>query len=286
MEMTNKNQKTTNIGQSLLVIAGLLLAVAFVSASATNPSAPTSITGNYTSNMTNSYPNGSILNGTRGYIYNLTIAESQPSIKWVGYVGNINGNFALQDASANMLYNWTITTITGEIYATKETVVAGGSEYDSTNFNNGGIPVWSSLVCANSSMVDLEEFRFNHSRTDEDSYSNTFESSFTNPQFYAGSKLVNNNALGSGTCHGLYLNKLGDVGQTDSWRQMVLTDATYQQLSDDNSTKIYDLIYVALLENDETGFDGNSYDFQMILPQSGLQGTQPNVAFYFYVELI
>lgn len=265
------------------------------------PSNPTAVfdlgsdTVTYGSNVTNAYPNGTGLNGTRGYIYNITINESQPTYKWIGYVGNVQGTFALQDASANALYSWDIANITGELYATKEGPHTTGNILEENNGGgtvnpfNGGIPVWDSLICANSSMITTETERFNHSDSAEDRYNNTFMTAgFTVAEFYAGQTLINNSVSGSGTdCFGTYLRN--NSAKADAWRETVLTDETYQNKSTTEDTvKIYDIIYVAQFSNETEGFDGNLYDFQIMLPQSGLEGGSEisNIAYYFYIELI
>ena len=279
---------------SLLLLFALLL-VGVVSA-ASEPSAPSNITVD--SNASPSYPNGTVLNNTRGYIYTLTINESQQSIKWVGYVGNINGEYSLQDASSNALYDWDIVTITGELYATKEGPLGTSPNYDDTNMFAGGIPVWSNLTCAvnlsgTNNMIERESLLFNHTLTTEDSYVNTFKTTgFTNPGFYTGEKEILDSGDmwngSSGNCYGIHLNQNNaDVSDGGDWAQVVLTDGTFQPQSvGEDTTYHYDIIYAAILENNTVGFDGNNYDFQILLPQSGLQGSQPNVAFYFYVELI
>jgi hypothetical protein len=281
-------KRTKKLNQVLsLLLFFILLTAGIVSAS--NPSQPTSIIVD--SNSTNSYPNGTVLNYTRGYIYFLTINESQLTQKWVGYVGNINGEFALQDADADALYDWDIATITGELYATKEGPLGAAPNYDLSNRFAGGVPVWSNLTCANSTQLSTEEVLYNHTSTDEDSYSSTFKTTgFTNPGFYAGeNEVADNDCYGGCTaCSGAHLNQNNaDEPDGGNWSQVVLTDGTSQpESAAQNNLMRFDIIYAAILENDSVGFDGNTYDFQIMLPQSGLQGSQPNVAFYFYVELI
>ncbi|MFC1705174.1 hypothetical protein ACFLZ6_02505 [Nanoarchaeota archaeon] len=282
MEKTNK---LTQMLSLLFVFA--LLTVGIVTAASSDPSNPTGI--GVLSNTTNSYPNGTMLNGTRGYIYTLQLNESQPTQKWVGYVGNIVGEYALQDADGDALYDWDIATVTGEVYATKEGAYV--STYDNLRRDAGGIPVWSNLSCAIASMVTTEAQLFNHTSTQEDAYTNTFKTTgFTNPGFYAGEKQVTDTTMwsGGGNCYGVHLNQNNaDEPDGGNWSEVVLTDGTFQAKSAaEDTVYYYDIIYGALIENSTAGYDGNDYDFQILLPQSGLEGSQSNVAFYFYVELI
>ena len=287
MEATKINQII-----SLLVVFSLLV-IGLVSAASSNPSAPSAITNE--SNTTTAYPNGTYLNNTRGYIYNLTITESQPTQKWLGYVGQISGEYALQDGSGNALYDWDIVSITGELYATKEGDAYGG--YDGANRGGGGVPLWSNLSCATLNQIRNESRLFNHNATwqnttDEDAYTNTFETTtFSNPGFYAGERQVTDTtmfapAYGSTNCYGINLNE-NNADQSTNWTQVVLTDGTGQLESGAGGAPTrYDIVYAALLENDTVGYNGQIYDFQILIPQDGRQGTQQNVAFYFYVELI
>jgi len=278
---------------SLLVVFSLLV-IGLVSAVSSEPSAPSGIENN--SNTTTAYPNGSVLNGTRGYIYNITVTESQPTQKWLGYVGQISGEYALQDATGNALYDWDIATITGELYATKEGGLTGGWDFDRRH--GGGVPLWSNLSCAIYDQLQHENDLFNHNETwdnssDEDAYINTFETTtFSNPGFYAGEREVtdttmfNDSNQGVQQCYGINLNA-ENADQSSNWTQVVLTDGTGQrETSDGGAPTRYDIVYAALLENETVGFDSNTYDFQILLPQDGREGAQDNVAFYFYVELI
>ena len=284
----------TKIFTHIASILALLILIIFASVgvyAAIDPSKPqaTSID----SNTTNAYPNGTVLNNTRGFVYSMTLNESQPSIKWVGYVGNVNGEYALQDSSGNAFYDWSIVTITGEIYATKEGPYT--TERDDQNKFSGGIPYWANLSCAVHYMLKNETLMLNHTTTAtldnpvEDTYLKTFvDTGFSNPGFYAGEKQVTDITMFDATssnCYGANLNQ-NNADQTNNWTMIILTDGT-SQYKDVSATQVnYDIIYGALLENNTVGYNGNTYDFQIMLPQSGLEGTQPNVAYYLYVELI
>jgi len=44
-------------------------------------------------------------------------------------------------------------------------------------------------------------------------------------------------------------------------------------------------VYATFLENKSRGFNNKYYDFQLILPESGLPGTVSPTSYYFYVEI-
>ncbi len=306
MKKTNKCVQTPLLLSTLLLLTSAILAITSFQVNAVSiyPSMPYNITVD--GNTTNAYPNGTMLNGSRGSIYSLTINESAPSQKWIGYVGNVIGKYALQDVNGSALYDWTIATVTGELYATKEgAFVSGaceqgtGGSCTSVNPYAGGVPYWPNMTCAVNStgdapMISDEGLYFNHTASDEDSYANTFKTTnFVNPGFYAGEKQILDttvwNSTGGQTCYGvnlLYNNTHFGANTGRNWTEVVLTDGTAQYLDSDLTKLRYDIIYASLLHNDSFGYNGARYDFQMLLPQSGLQTAQPDVAYYFYIELV
>lgn len=232
------------------------------------------------------------INGTRGYIYNLTINQSQQSYKWAGYVGTINSEFALMDASGASLYNWPgVVTTTGEVYATKMRTHtcqerAGGLCYIAEDPYSGGIPEWSNMRCANQTMLNGENELWDHG-TAEDSLNRTFSSEaeiYNHTDFFVGTTFINDSEY---SCKGIHLN-VDDERQLSNWRQVALTDGRWAVYDGEpgSDTVYHSTIYAALIEPEGTGFDGGMYNFQMILPQIGTSGDQPVIPYYFYVELI
>lgn len=265
---------------SILLAALMTLAFAsVVNAASIEPTQPTSFT--YVTNSTVGGQAGMAETHVRGYIHYANIDESAPSQKWKAYVGNVSGEFALQDASGNAIYDWTIATITGELYATKEAPTGGSGRFQ------GGIPTWTNVSCANSTMIYDEESQFNHTAADEDSYRNTFKDGnyFNLTTFYAGERQVTDSSVvggGAGGCFGAYLNS-NNADQFSHWQEVVLTDGTYE---DEGSGDLdFDIVYATLLENNYAGFNNVPYDFQILLPESGLDGAQTATTYYFYVEL-
>jgi len=266
---------------TILLAALMTLATAALvwAAPSIEPTQPTSMT--YVTNATVGGQSGMSQAHQRGYIHFVNIDESSPTQKWKAYVGNITGEFALQDASGNAIYDWTIATITGELYATKEAPSGGSGIFA------GGIPTWTNISCANSTMISDEEDSFNHTTADEDSYTNTFlnGNSFNLTTFYAGERQVTDTSVVGGAasgCYGAYMN-VNNADQTTSWEEVVLTDGTYE---DEGGGDVdFDVIYGALLENNVNGFDNRLYDFQILLPEDGADGATTVTTYYFYIEL-
>lgn len=109
----------------------------------------------------------------------------------------------------------------------------------------------------------------NHTNTN-DNITRTFNDT-THAEFFVGSVNITTN-----TCPTLN-TFIGNVTQNTDFEEVALTDST-----NFTSGKV---IYAAILENNVVGFDSVAYDFQMIVPEVGLQGYTGQTAYYLYVEL-
>jgi hypothetical protein len=65
--------------------------------------------------------------------------------------------------------------------------------------------------------------------------------------------------------------------QNTRFEEMALYDGT--NLTNGN------VIFSTVLELDKYGYNNQTYDFQMILPERGLDGWSSSTAYYFYMEL-
>jgi len=241
-----------------------------------------------------------VLNMTRGHIWVLNIKENQNTHRWIGYVGNITGNISLQDDSGNNLYEWDLAVTSGEIYATRfhggssPDPIRNGNQRDSGQVGGAYDYVdWTNMQCASPTMINNESGMLGHNdQVDNDALNNTFlnNSNFhTNGMdFTVADRYIDVSAQ---NCSGTFLNTNPDSDTTEYWQMTVLEDG-YADYADG------DIVYAAIVENNAVGFNGKTYDFQMILPQYGavLDGGEndagdsdnikPNLAYYFYVELI
>ncbi len=272
------NKKTISLLLSVLMT--LATAALVWAAPSIEPTQPTTMT--YVTNSTIGGQSGMSQAHQRGYIHYVNIDESAPTQKWKAYVGNISGEYALQDASGNAIYDWSITSITGELYATKEAPSGGSGIFQ------GGIPDWTSVSCANSTMISEEEDSFNHTTADEDSYTNTFKNgnNFNLTTFYAGEQQVTDSSVVGGAatgCYGAYMN-VNNADQYTNFQEVVLTDG--ELVDEGGGDYNFNIVYAALLENNENGFDNVPYDFQILLPEDGADGATTVTTYYFYIELI
>jgi hypothetical protein len=232
----------------ITIITCIILVITLHMINAQTPSAPNAI-----NNVSTEAPNpqtGGILNSSGGTISVVNITATTQNPRWKGFVGNISGTFALQDSSGSSLYSWEITSVTGELYALR----------------NSAIPSWEEIRCANASTINTEESALNHQAINIDSISNTFDATNHNA-FYVGTVPINANS-----CPTTALN-VNNSEQTANFQEILLTDGD-------------DLIYTGLIEDAAFGYNEQRYDFQMILAENAAEGEQQNEAYYFYVELI
>lgn len=246
----------------------------------------------------------SVLNKTRGYIYEFDIFTNQITHRWIGYVGNISGNISLMDNSRNSLYSWEYNITSGEVFATRfngnSEVTDSGTALDNSSQRAGGTMGtedydyvdWTHVSCARREYLTNESARLGHNSTvDNDALEKTFINSTTfatkGMNFEVADRYIN---IGTGDgviggCSGTFLYT-SNSPTTEYWQMVVLEDGTTDGV-------VGDLVYAAIIENHAVGFNDRQYQFQIMLPQYGsvLNNNQDNqvkdnIAYYFYLELI
>ena len=252
-----KVRKKSVIERVVLVVFTLFLGFSlFFGIIGATPQGPTSISTVLNETRSNTAPIA--LNISGGYISTLNINATTQNVRWKGHVGNVTGKLSLDDGNGSTFFDWTLSTITGEIYATR----------------NSTTPLWTNLRCANATLLERENVLMNHTSAD-DNISKTFNGT-THASFVAGSV-----AFGANTCPTLNTYR-NNVTQDTDFEEMALTDL--------NSTANFtttngNIIYTTILESDLAGFDGNTYDFQLLIPENGAPGFSSATTYYIYVEL-
>ncbi|OGJ21273.1 hypothetical protein A3K73_05460 [Candidatus Pacearchaeota archaeon RBG_13_36_9] len=180
---------------------------------------------------------------------------------WQGYYGNVTGAIELANTNNKVLYNWSLASPEGEVYATQ---------------NGSGQVSWGNIACYNFTgnyseggprLAKLETL-FNISTDDVDGVNETFSDANTHAPFFTAGT-----AFTTGLCPAAYMYGSGGSGSAGTYEEILLTDA-----SDDAQ-----IIFAALLENNENGFDSEKYDFEMLVLENG--NVAATTAYYFYVEL-
>lgn len=185
-----------------------------------------------------------------GSFTTLRLNVTSQTSKWKAYVGNVTGRITLDDSSNRSIYDWSLTTIQGEVYVSRNS---------SINF--------SSLGCANSSQIASEENYLNISSSSDDSINSTFKQK-THRSFVIGG--VGN--IQNSSCYAIatYINDAPQTFNEASQFQEVLMSDTRN------------LVFVTLLENKKVGFDARVYDFQFVVPDDP---REISTTYFFYAEL-
>jgi len=207
--------------------------------------------------ITNSTTNASPRQATQittagGSFTTLVLNATTQTPRWKAYVGNVTGKLALADANNKSIFDWRLSSVTGEVYATRNTTID-----------------WYSVSCADQTLIANEDAGLNMSSANPDTINKTFVNR-VHKRFYVGAVLIQNS-----TCQAIatYIN--GSA-------QAATENATFQEvLLKDSSSR---LVYSTLISQNTTGFDNSKYDFQMIVAENEFQETPST--YYMYVELI
>ncbi len=235
-----------------ILVMSILLALFMVTNYLTyaNPSGPT-IT--FIANETKNPAGATMINTSGGTITTVTLNATTQNLRWKAYVGNVSGTLTLDDGNDNTLFDWELTSVVGEIYATR-----------TENSIN-----WTGINCSNATHISYEEISLNHTNKD-DNITSTFDDG-THRGFYVGTREIL-----SDTCFAVH-TYVNSSSQQSNFEEVILYDGT-------NETN-GNIIYATPFEDNAYGFDNNTYDFQMIVPEVGLATWTGSTAYYFYVEL-
>ena len=252
--------KTKNLAiyaYTIIILLSVLMSV-FVTGD------PTGATVSYHSNSSKNASAAGSRTDNKGTITTVNLDSFQQNIKWKAYVGNVPSSFVLDDEDDYSIYEWTITSFTGQVYIVR----------------NGTVD-WSNVNCSNSTHKENEDTALGHTVTSSDSVNSTFitlgHKTFT----------IGTNSIPADDCYGTatYVNDSSQTASsTTPFTEVLLYDSTY------NNT-----LYTTFVENDFSSYrdDGapgdvlgynHTYDFQAIVPETG-NPSDPALLYYFYLEL-
>ncbi len=241
--MAQHTRRREAIGAIILLIALALAAVSNVLADPTGGS----ISGAVTETSANRTPGSR--NDSGGTITTMLLTSIQQNLRWKGYVGNVTGALSLDDAANFTIYDWDLTSFTGEVYA---------SRYGNLS--------WSSVACAPNTLIQSESSFYGMTQSADDinsTFNWTVHKAFN----------VGVTTIGANTCN-------STVTGINDTRQVPTTSSPFQEilLRDTHGA----MVFLTDISDNTQGFDNLTYDFQMIVPES-LSGI--NTGYYFYVEL-
>jgi hypothetical protein len=184
-----------------------------------------------------------------GNITSVDISGRSTTQSWQGYFGNVTGTIQLEGANGSVFYNWSASSPSGEVYATRAQEI---------NF--------ATIACASQQTIINEESFIGQNSNDSDSVTNTFNSNL-HPEFFVGK-----NQISANSCNAT--NIFGPSGeQSTSFFEVLLADGAQN------------IVYTSILEQDTPGFNSRPHDFQMIVGENGHGTDTETTSYYFYVEL-
>jgi hypothetical protein len=250
MENNSINQIIRKVGVSFLLFIILLLIIFMLKSPVDVSAIPqgASITYNLTENATTRPADSHTAAG--GSFTTLILNVTSQTSKWKAYVGNVTGKLTLDNSNNKTIYDWTLTSVQGEVYVSRNNSVS-----------------FTSLTCANNGNMTTEDIYLGINSSDDDSINKTFYQKIHRSFVIGGTGTIQNS-----TCYAIatYIN---DTTQPAS------ENATFQEvlLSDGKN-----LVFTSLLNAKKQGFDQNLYDFQLIAPDNP---TEVATTYYFYAEL-
>ncbi|MGY4884304.1 MAG: hypothetical protein ACP5NZ_01870 [Nanobdellota archaeon] len=253
-EERNLKKKKEKKVLRILFVFGMILFSLFLShnifLSAANPVGPSSIDSEW--NETKNTTSAGFFNFSGGYIAALNLSASVQNTHWKAFVGWITAGFTLDDQGGSTIYDWTSAVTSGRVYATR----------DSSTIE------WNLIDCANvSTTLAAEDTAMSHNISlRQDTINTTFVYPGTHDPFWVAGHSFSSNECPT-------LNTYVNSGSQDGdFEEMALYDST-------------SIIYATILEEGLAGYDGQTYDFQMLVPENGSQSFSGATAYYIYVEL-
>lgn len=199
-----------------------------------------------------------------GNVTELEISGYSITQSWQGYFGNVTGTIMLADNADNVMYNWSLASPEGEIYAS----------------TNGSIS-WADVKCLEAergTYFEGLEAEFGIAYDDVDGVNETFstdgshESGFglAHDLFY-----TNNIEFAAGSCASTHIFAANQNA----------TDSTFQEvLMYETSTA--SVIFASILDEESPlGFDGRAHDFEMLVLENGHGTDIDTTTYFFWVEL-
>jgi hypothetical protein len=192
---------------------------------------------------------GYLLNFTGGRIVTINISGTIQNSRWKAFVGWVSGSFTLDDSTSSRIYDWTINTLAGEVYTTR----------------NSSTISWTSLACASTANLESENSKLGFTNPD-DNITRTFSSTTHRGFFVAGVNISKNSCT-----HTL------NTYQNNNSQDAAFEEIALYEAAGGNT------VYATIMENKTTpGFDSVNYDFQMLAPESTSSDVTP---YYLYIEL-
>lgn len=176
-----------------------------------------------------------------GNVTYVDVSSNVVTGRWAGFFGNVSANLILSDASANNFYQWTIGSMDGAVVYAANASVSDWTTGNIGPLSNANAPAWVQGAVT-------------------DNFTQTFAATeaFTSSGYSGGSEIA---AVPYVTTY----NSSGVAGNLKTY-------ALYATAESAN-------IWAGKVVDDADGFNGNSVDYQVLLP------AQTGTTYSFYLEL-
>ncbi len=207
-----------------------------------------SVTAGTARTLTSSVGSGTV-GAWGGNVTSVNVVINSSTLRWQGFYGNVTGNLAL-GAGTNVLKTWNIGTLKGQVF------VSTGGDIDFTALNSTAV----TLANVDSTFTFLSGAPDSAVNTGVNNTCNSdFNVSYYNVPFESKPCIKTQNSSG-----------------TAIWETVVLRDAT--------TTTATDYVFVGIIRENQTSFDGTPADFQIMVPENALGNVAPT-NYYFYGEV-
>lgn len=208
-----------------------------------------------------------------GNVTELSITGYSITQSWQGYFGNVSGTIMLADTNDNVMYNWSLASPEGEVYASTNSSIewnyvqcfnftADGS-YNSDTGQAGATSLYGTNLTILESMFGIEE-------DDVDGVNETFTLLGSGHNtFY-----TNNLEFFEGECRNTRVFSNAGQGEDDKFEEVLLYEPTTSSV-----------IFASLLNENVFGFDDNPHDFEMLVLEDGHLTDTSTTPYYFWIEL-
>ncbi len=214
-----------------------------------------------------------------GNVTQLNITGTTVTQSWAGVYGRVSGIITLDNAAGDTMFDWDLADPRGEVYATSMPTV---------NWETGNIWCWnwSDTLGGPGTFISIRGLEgwgtnpipeslvtLGMEEHDPDGINKTFDPAGQgeHPDFFVCGQRIYNNTCPTATLY----NSTGD----GAFKQVLL-------FHDGESVNDLGIIYTSILvRGGRVGFDGEIWDFQMLLGEDGRDGNIETSTYYFYVQL-
>jgi hypothetical protein len=209
-----------------------------------------------------------------GNVSELNIFGYSVTQSWQGYNGNVTGAIQLADGSNFVMYNWSVISPQGEVFASTNSSIQWGN-IQCFNFSARGNFSSDTAQAGGTSLYGINltqlEAQYGIAYDDVDGVNETFtlSGSGTHDLFY-----VANQQFSEGECRNTRVYDNTGQGVSDHFEEALLYEPTSASV-----------IFASLIEKDLFSYNNRTSDFEMLVLEDGHGTNVATTPYYFFVEL-